>query len=90
MSVSVPCARQVRETKLPHAPEHIALSGMRGKIGLTVLKDSAWAAAHGQAFNTWVGTVEANPELPTEAGIDAIRQRADAATGPGGEITARR
>ena len=70
-----------RRMKLPHAPEGIALSGMRGKIGLTMLDDGAWAAAYGHALNTWIAKVEDNPRLPGEAGIEAICQRAFAALG---------
>ena len=68
-------------TSLSDAPQGIALSGMRGKIGLTMLEDGAWAAAHGQALNTWIAKVEDNPRLPGEAGIEAICQRAFAAIG---------
>ena len=70
-----------RETKLAHAPEGIALSGMRGKIGLTTLDAGGWAAAHGQTLNTWIAKVEDNPRLPGEAGVEAICQRAFAALG---------
>ena len=41
-----------RGTKLPHALEGFALSGMRGKIGLTMLEDGGWAAAYGHALHT--------------------------------------
>ena len=34
-----------RGTKLPDGPEGIALSGMRGKIDLTMLEDGSWSAA---------------------------------------------
>ena len=68
-------------TSLSDAPQGIALSGMRGKIGLTMLEDGAWAAAHGQALNTWIAKVEDNPRLPGEAGIEAICQRTFAAIG---------
>ena len=70
-----------RGTKLPHALEGIALSGMRGKIGLTMLEDGGWAAAYGHALNTWIAKVEDNPRLPGEAGIEAICQRAFATIG---------
>ena len=70
-----------RETKLAQAPEGIALSGMRGKIGLTMLEDGTWAAAYGHALNTWIAKVEDNPRLPGEAGIEAICQRTFAALG---------
>ena len=63
-------------TRVPDGPEGIALSGMRGKIGLTMLKDGSWGAAHGQALNTWIAKVEDNPRLPGEAGVEAICQRA--------------
>ena len=62
----------VQGIKLPHAPEGIALSGMRGKIGLTMLEDRGWAAAYGHALNTWIAKVEDNPRLPGEAGIEAM------------------
>ena len=70
-----------RGAKLPHAPEGIALSGMRGKIGVTMLEDGGWAAAYGHALNTWIAKLEDNPRLPGEAGIEAICQRAFAALG---------
>ena len=70
-----------RRTKLPDAPEGIALSGMRGKIGLTMLEDGSWGAAYGQALNTWIAKVEDNLRLPGEAGIEAICQRAFAVLG---------
>ena len=70
-----------RGTKLPDGPVGIALSGMRGKIGLTVLEDGSWGAAYGQALNTWIVKVEDNPRLPGEAGIEAICQRAFAVLG---------
>ena len=65
---------------LPEAHEGIALSGMDGKIGLTML-DHGGAAAHGQAVNTWIAKVEDTRRLPGEAGIEAICQRAFAALG---------
>ena len=68
-------------TKLPDGPVGIALSGMRGKIGLTVLEDGSWGAAYGQALNTWIAKVEDNPRPPGEAGIEAICQRAFAVLG---------
>ena len=68
-------------TRLPDGPEGIALSGMRGKIGLTLLEDGSWATVHGQALNTWIAKVEDNPGLPGEAGIEAICQRAFAVLG---------
>ena len=77
-------------TRLPDAPEGIALSGMRGKIGLTKLDDGGWAAAHGQALNTWIAKVEDNPRLPGEAGIETICQRAFAALGIDSAETASR
>ena len=79
-----------RGTSLPDGPEGIALSGMRGKIGLTMLEDGGWAAAYGQALNTWIAKVEDNPRLPGEAGIEAICQRAFAALGIDSAETASR
>ena len=76
------------ERKLPDAPEGIALSGMRGKIGLTMLEDGSWGAAYGQALNTWIAKVEDNPRLPGEAGIEAICQRAFAVLGIDSAVTA--
>ena len=82
-------ARGLRgERKLPDAPEGIALSGMRGKIGLTMLEDGSWGAAYGQALNTWIAKVEDNPRLPGEAGIEAICQRAFAVLGIDSAVTA--
>ena len=77
-----------RGTKLPDAPEGIALSGMRGKIGLTMLEDGSWGAAYGQALNTWIAKVGDNPRLPGEAGIEAICQRAFAVLGSDSAETA--
>ena len=77
-----------RGAKLPHALEGIALSGMRGKIGLTMLEDGGWAAAYGHALNTWIAKVEDNPRLPGEAGIEAICQRAFAVLGIDSAVTA--
>ena len=79
-----------RGTKLPDAPEGIALSGMRGKIGLTMLEDGSWGHAYGQALNTWIAKVEDNPRLPGEAGIEAICQRAFAVLGIDSAETASR
>ena len=79
-----------RGTKLPDGPEGIALSGMRGKIGLTMLEDGSWGAAYGQALNTWIAKVEDNPRLPGEAGIEAICQRAFAVLGIDSAETASR
>ena len=39
-------------TRRSDGPEGITLSGMRGKIGLTMLDDGSWGAAQGQALNT--------------------------------------
>ena len=44
-------------TRLSDGPEGIALSGKRGKIGLTMLEDGSWDAAQGQAFSTWIAKV---------------------------------
>ena len=77
-----------RVSKLPDAPEGIALSGMRGKIGLTRLEDGSWGAAYGQALNTWIAKVEDNPRLPGEAGVEAICQRAFAVLGIDSAVTA--
>ena len=77
-----------RGRKLPDVPEGIALSGMRGKIGLTMLEDGSWGAACGQALNTWVAKVEDNPRLPGESGIEAICQRAFAVLGIDSAVTA--
>ena len=77
-------------TKLPDAPEGIALSGMRGKIGLTRLENGSWGAAYGQALNTWIAKVEDHPRLPGEAGIEAICQRAFGALGIDSAVTASR
>ena len=79
-----------RGTKLPDGPEGIALSGMRGKIGLTMLEDGSWGAAYVQALNTWIAKVEDNPRLPGEAGIEAICQRAFAVLGIDSAETASR
>ena len=79
-----------RGTKLPDGPEGIALSGMRGKIGLTMLEDGSWGAAYGHALNTWIAKVEDNPRLPGEAGIEAICQRAFAVLGIDSAETASR
>ena len=68
-------------TRLSDGPEGIVLSGMRGKISLTMPEDGSWGAAQGQALNTWIAKVEDNPRLPGEAGIEAICQRAFAALG---------
>ena len=68
--------------KLPHAPEGIALSGMRGKIGLTMLDDgSLGRRIRSMRSIPWIAKVEDNPRLPGEAGIEAICQRAFAALG---------
>ena len=79
-----------RRTELPDGPEGIALSGMRGKIGLTMLEDGGWGAAYVQALNTWIAKVEDNPRLPGEAGIEAICQRAFAVLGIDSAETASR
>ena len=77
-------------TRLSDGLEGIALSGMRGKIGLTMLEDAGWVAAQGQALNTWIAKVEDNPRLPGEAGIEAICQRAFAVLGIDSAETASR
>ena len=77
-------------TRGPDAPEGIALSGMRGKIGLTMFEDGSWGAAYGRALNTWIAKVEDNPRLPGEAGIEAICQRAFALLGIDSAETASR
>ena len=77
-------------TRLSDGPEGIALSGMRGKIGLTMLEHGGWGAAQGQALNTWIAKVEDNPRLPGEAGIEAICQRTFALLGIDSAETASR
>ena len=52
-----------------------SLSGVRGKIGLTLATDGTWQAATGNALNTWIAKHEHNHKLPGEAGIEAICQR---------------
>ena len=64
------------------------MSGMRGKIGLTMLGDGSWGAAYGQALNTWIAKAEDNPRLPGEAGIEAICQRAFAVLASDSDETA--
>ena len=75
-----------RGTKLPDGPEGLALSGMRGKIGLTMLEDGGWAAAHGQALNTWIAKVEDNPDCPARP----ESKRSASARSPRSESTAPR
>ena len=53
-----------------------SLSGMRGKLSLTRRPDGSWCHAHGQALNTWIVKHEHRHDLPGEAGLEAITQRA--------------
>lgn len=53
-----------------------SLSGMRGKLSLTRRPDGSWCHAHGQALNTWIVKHEHRHDLPGEAGVESITQRA--------------
>ena len=52
-----------------------ALSGMRGKFGLTPAALGGWAAACGDSLNAWIVKAEHDPRNPGEAGFEAIVQR---------------
>ena len=70
-------ASQPPKGKTPEFPERrSSLSGVRGKIGLTLAADGTWRAATGTALNTWIAKREHDPRLPGEAGIESICQRA--------------
>ena len=58
----------------------ISLSGMRPKIGLTPSGDG-WRAAMGSALNLCVVKLEDDRQMPGEAGVEAICQRAAALCG---------
>ena len=79
LSANPPAARETARSATRR--QLIRAGQMRGKIGLTMLDDGAWAAAYGHALNTWIAKVEDHPRLPGEAGIEAICQRAFAALG---------
>ena len=62
-------------------PERRAsLSGMRPKIGLTPARDG-WRAATGSALNLCIVKLEDDRQMPGEAGVEAICQRAAARCG---------
>ena len=70
-------ASQPPKGKTPEFPERrSSLSGIRGKIGLTLAADGTWRAATGSALNTWIAKREHDPRLPGEAGVESICQRA--------------
>ena len=70
-------APRTRPEELLELPGRLsALSGMRGKLGLTRLEDGGWAVAHGDALNTWIVKHEQREGLAGEAGLEAICQRA--------------
>ena len=52
-----------------------ALTGMRGKLGLR-RHERGWSIANGSGLSTWIVKHEDRPELPGEAGTEAIMQRA--------------
>ena len=58
-----------------------ALSGVRGKSGLTLLGDGTWAGAERGGLNTWVLKHEQDPRRAGQAGIEAISQRTTALLG---------
>ena len=53
-----------------------SLSGMRGKLSLTPLADGRWGVARGDGLNTWICKHEQRLNLPGEAGVEAVCQRA--------------
>ena len=57
-----------------------ALTGMRGKLGIR-RTGTEWALATGSGLSTWIVKHEDRPELPGEAGTEAIMQRALACIG---------
>lgn len=70
-------ASQPSKGETPEFPERrSSLSGVRGKIGLTLEADGTWRAATGSALNTWIAKREHDPRLPGEAGVESICQRA--------------
>ena len=52
-----------------------ALTGMRGKLALR-RHETGWAIATGNGLSTWIVKHEDRPNLPGEAGTEAIMQRA--------------
>ena len=58
-----------------------ALSGRRGKVGATPLPGGRWGTATGTGLNTWIVKHEHRDDLPGEAGVEAICQRALALVG---------
>lgn len=70
-------APRTRPEELLELPGRLsALSGMRGKLGLTQRDDGGWAVAHGDALSTWIVKHEQREGLAGEAGLEAICQRA--------------
>lgn len=73
-------ARERAERGRPRFPpvdwwRQSALTGMRGKLGLRRVP-SGWAVPTGSGLGTWIVKHEDRPELPGEAGTEAIMQRA--------------
>ena len=58
-----------------------ALSGRRGKFGATPLPGGRWGTATGAGLNTWIVKHEHRDNLPGEAGVEAVCQRALALVG---------
>ncbi len=78
-AVTAAGARRGRPTT--HHERRSALSGVRGKIGLTLLADDRWGAARDHTLNGWIAKRELDSRFPGEAGIEAICQRTCALVG---------
>ena len=73
-------ARLRRERTKPQRPERdpwnkSALAGMRGKVTATPV-GGVWWMGQGGALDTWIVKHEDRRDLPGEAGVEAIMQRA--------------
>ena len=78
-AVTAAGARRGRPTT--HDERRSALSGVRGKIGLTLLADGRWGAARDDTLNGWIAKRELDKRFPGEAGTEAICQRSCALVG---------
>ena len=72
-AVTAAGARRGRPTT--HDERRSSLSGVRGKIGVTLFADGRWGAARDDTLNGWIAKREFDNRFPGEAGIEAICQR---------------
>lgn len=53
-----------------------SLAGMRGKTSLAGPPGGGWSVPYGGALGTWIVKIEDRSELPGEAGVESVCQRA--------------